>query len=164
MFCRSSKGVGQGTTKYLAGRVTVERRKRLLRRALPALGALAFVVGLGAGAGARSADERAAVAFAEVWQRRDFGAMHALLSERAKRAHRPADLRRAYARAAATATAESVDVADSRGERDGRVIVPVAVRTRVFGVVRGELLVPVEDGLVEWALSSSFRGSSRESG
>jgi penicillin-binding protein A len=138
--------------------VTVERRKRLLLRTLPVLGGLAFAAGLVAGAGARSADERGAVAFAEAWQRRDFGAMHALLSERTRRAYRPAALRRAYARAAATATAESVDVADSRGERDGRVIVPVAVRTRVFGVVRGELLVPVDDGLVEWGPELVFPG------
>ncbi len=62
-----------------------------------------------------------------------------------------AALRRRYSAAADTATATEIRVGDPRGERDGAVRLPVAVSTRVFGVVRGEVLVPVEGDAVTWA-------------
>jgi hypothetical protein len=45
-----------------------------------------------------------------------------------------------------------------RGEKDGEVRLPVEVRTRLFGTVRAEVLVPVEGNAVRWAPRLVFPG------
>jgi cell division protein FtsI/penicillin-binding protein 2 len=57
-----------------------------------------------------------------------------------------------------TGTVIRVEAGDPDGEEDGAVVVPMSVRTRVFGVVRGRLLVPVEDGRVAWRPNLVFPG------
>jgi cell division protein FtsI/penicillin-binding protein 2 len=84
--------------------------------------------------------------------------MYGLLSDAARKQYSPADFRRAYSRAAATATATGVSVGNPRGKREGKVRLPVSVRTRVFGNVSGEVLVPVRDGAVDWAPNLVFPG------
>jgi penicillin-binding protein A len=130
-----------------------ERRRRLRYRALPAVGGLA-VLALAAGALvgslAASAEEQAASDFAEAWERGDERSMYALLSQSARSSYPFERFRRAYRRAADTATLVSVAAGDAAGSRDGSVVVPVMVRTRVFGPLRGELLVPVEAERIEW--------------
>jgi peptidoglycan glycosyltransferase len=130
-----------------------ERRRRLTHRALPAVGGLAAVAlaaGALVGSLAASAEERTASDFAEAWERGNERAMYALLSESARSAYPFERFRRAYRRAAATATLVAVAAANAEGTRDGSVVVPIALRTRVFGRLRGELLVPVEQERVEW--------------
>ena len=130
-----------------------ERRRRLRYRALPAVGglaALALVAGALVGSLAASAEESAASDFAEAWERGDERAMYALLSQSARSSYSFERFRRAYRRAADTATLVSVTTGDADGTRDGSVVVPVTVRTRVFGHLRGDLLVPVEQERVEW--------------
>ncbi len=56
------------------------------------------------------------------------------------------------------ATATGVATGEPAGERDGAVRVPVAVRTRIFGRVAGELLVPVREERVEWRPELVFPG------
>jgi peptidoglycan glycosyltransferase len=130
-----------------------ERRRRLRYRALPAVGGLA-VLALAAGALvgslAASAEEQAASDFAEAWERGDERSMYALLSQSARSSYPFERFRRAYRRAADTATLVSVAAGEAAGSRDGSVVVPVMVRTRVFGPLRGELLVPVEAERIEW--------------
>src|SRR5829696_2554633 len=138
-----------------------ERRRRLIFRALPAvalLAMLALVAGLLMGSGTPSGSERAAEDFARAWARADFRAMHGLLDERSRRAYPLPVLRRAYGRSAATATVIRVEAGDPGDEDGGAVAVPVAVHTRIFGVIRDRLLVPVNDGSVEWSPSLTFPG------
>ena len=133
--------------------LSTERRRRLTHRALPAVGglaALALAAGALVGSLAASAEERAAGDFAEAWERGDERAMYALLSDSARSSYRFERFRRAYRRAAATATLVGLAAGDADGQRDGSVVVPVTLRTRVFGRLRGELLVPVEQERVEW--------------
>jgi peptidoglycan glycosyltransferase len=131
-----------------------ERRRRLTHRALPAVGglaALALAAGALVGSLATSADERTAGDFAEAWERGDERAMYALLSDSARSRYPFERFRRAYRRASDTATLAALAVGDPAGARDGSIVVPMTLRTRVFGRLRGELLVPVEEERVEWA-------------
>jgi cell division protein FtsI/penicillin-binding protein 2 len=120
---------------------------------MPTLGGLAAVsllAGAIVGAGTESAAERTARDFAAAWERGDMRSMHGLLTESARRRFPPARMRRAYRRAANTATLRSIDVGDSEGERDGSVTVPVVLDTRIFGSLRGELTLPVSGDRVAW--------------
>ena len=84
--------------------------------------------------------------------------MYALLDERSRASYSLPAFRRAYARSAATATVIRVAAGEPEGERDGSVEVPVAVHTRVFGPIKGRLLVPVRDEQVAWDPSLTFPG------
>ena len=138
-----------------------ERRRRLIFRALPAVGVLAvlaLVAGVMVGSGAPSTSERTAEEFTRAWQRFDLRAMYALLDERSRASYSLPAFRRAYARSAATATIVRVAAGEPEGERDGSVEVPVALHTRVFGPIRARLLVPVRDERVAWDPSLTFPG------
>ena len=131
-----------------------ERRRRLNRRALPALGGLGLLAlgaGIAVGSLAPSSDEQAARSFARAWERRDYSAMYALLAGRSRSRYDRAAFERAYEKARRTATVTGIRAQPTAGEQDGAVRVPVDVRTRLFGTLRGELLVPVVDGDVDWA-------------
>ena len=133
--------------------LTSERRRRLTHRALPALGGLAGVAllaGALVGSSASSASERTAADFTEAWEQGDLRAMHALLSDDARRAYPLKRFRAAYRRAADTATQTSIVAEEPSGERDGEWVVPVVVETRVFGRQAGDLRVPVSEEQVEW--------------
>jgi peptidoglycan glycosyltransferase len=141
--------------------LSAERRRRLTYRAFPALGALAviaFGAGLTFGAGTPSPAERTAGDFAEAWERGDYRAMHAMLDDASRRAHPLPEFRRAYRQAAATATATAVTADSPEGERGGAAVVPVEVRTRVFGPVRAELVLPVNGERVTWGPLLAFPG------
>ena len=130
-----------------------ERRRRLTHRALPAVGglaALALAAGALVGSLAASAEERTASDFAEAWERGDERAMYRLLSDSARSSYPFERFRRAYRRAADTATFIGLTAADPEGASGDSVAVPVTVRTRIFGRLRGELLVPVEAERVAW--------------
>jgi penicillin-binding protein A len=141
--------------------LSAERHRRLTRRAFPALGALALLsmgAGLVFGAGTPSRSERVAGDFAAAWERGDYRAMHALLDDASRRAHALPAFRHAYREAAATATATGVTVGGATDERDGLVVLPVDVRTRVFGRVRADLRLPVNGERVTWGPLLAFPG------
>jgi len=134
-------------------RIPPERRRRITHRALPTLGGLAavsLVAGALVGASADSAAERAATDFAAAWERGDVRAMYRLLTQGSQARYPLARFRRAYDRAAATATLTSIDPGEPEGVHDGQVTVPVVLATRVFGSLRGDLDIPIADGRVEW--------------
>jgi penicillin-binding protein A len=134
-------------------RIPPARRRRITHRALPTLGGLAavsLVAGAFVGARAESGSERAASDFAEAWSRGDMRGMHALLTSSAQDRYPLPRFRRAYERAAATATLTSLDPGDP-GRVDGdEVTLPVVLGTRVFGDLRGQLVVPVSEERVDW--------------
>jgi penicillin-binding protein A len=150
-----------------ADRVTglsAERRRRLTHRALPTLAFLALLAGgagLVVGSLTESASERTAREFTEAWERGDYRAMYALLDDASRREHTLRELRAAYRDAAATATATGVDAGDPDGERGGVTVVPVEVRTRVFGTLRADLLLPVNGERVTWGPLLAFPGLRR---
>jgi hypothetical protein len=130
------------------------RRRRITHRALPTLGGLAavsLIAGMMVGATTDSAAERTATRFAQAWQRGDYRAMHQLLTPASQAAHPLAAFRRAYERAAATATASRIESDDPAGVHGDSVTVPVVVETRVFGALRGNLDIPVSGEHVAWS-------------
>src|SRR3954469_6588489 len=122
------------------------------------MAAVALVAGLLVGSLADSGSEKTAKTFGRAWGRGDLEDMYGLLSKAAREQYSPSEFRRAYARAAGTATATRWTAGKPAGERDGKVRLPVVVHTRLFGAVRGELLVPVRGGGVEWAPNLVFPG------
>jgi cell division protein FtsI/penicillin-binding protein 2 len=108
------------------------------------------------GARVNSASENAAADFVAAWQQGDFGAMHELLTADAKQRYPLPRFRRAYERAAATATLRSIDPSDPERLDDGQVTVPVVLKTRVFGGLRGDLRIPVSGERVDWQPSLVF--------
>ena len=130
-----------------------ERRRRLTHRAFPALAGLAVVsllAGAVVGSSTRSATERVASDFTEAWERGDMRAMHDLLSEESRARFPIERMRRAYRRAAATATMTKLDAGEPDAADGDEVTVPVVLDTRVFGSLRGELTVPVSGERVDW--------------
>ncbi len=143
-----------------------DRRDRVVRRALPiaALALIAFVAGAVVGSGGSDAGRGAVTAYAKAWSGGDWATMHSELTADARRrvALLPfVNLNRA---ALATATASETSVRTGRPEKDGDHAwrVPVTVRTRAFGTIRGSVVVPVEqDGdavKVAWVPRLVFPG------
>ena len=100
-----------------------ERRHRIFARALPAVVLALLAFGAGAIVGARhtSGEEDVAAAFARAWERGDYTAMHAMLTENARAQTSVDGLARAYRTAAATATEHDLQVGDAREPEDDEV-------------------------------------------
>lgn len=139
-----------------------ERQRRLTHRTLPlaALATVAFVVGLAVGGLRDSDSERTARAFGAAWEKGDYKAMYRLLTPSSRQAVGAGAFKAAYQRAATTATSSGVDVSDPAGEQGDAVRLPVTFRTRVFGPVRGDVLIPVQGDLVSWKRDLVFTGLS----
>ena len=145
----------------------VARRRRRLRRLLPAVLAVAIaalIVGVVAGSGDGGKRETAQ-RFVALWARGDYRAMYAMLPDDTRAALSQAAFESAYRNAATTATTRSIAAGAAHDAEEGVVPVAVTVRTRVFGTVRGMLDVPVvEDGdavRVAWRPSLVFPGLER---
>ena len=135
-------------------RSTPAARRRLAIRGLSAFAAVAFLVGLIVGATTQSSTERVARSFATAWERGDYTHMYDMLTPGAKKRVSLTAFRSVYAATSATATSVSLRAGRVRG--DGRV--EIAVTTRIFGVVRGSVRVPVVDDHVDWASHMAFPG------
>lgn len=125
------------------------RRERLLRRAVPAaaIALIAFIVGVMVGAGGDDGGD-AARAYAKALSTGDWAAMHAQLTKPDQQRVALLPFADAGRKVLATATAGETAVKAGTPEQDGDAWrVPVTVRTRAFGVVRGTIVLPVkEDG------------------
>ena len=140
-------------------RSTPVARRRLAVRVLGVVAAVSFLIGLIVGATTLSGPERTARAFAAAWERGDYARMYGMLTPGARDQVSPTAFRSAYSAANATGTAVGVDIRRVRGDGDaGRI--DVAMRTRIFGVVRGTVRVAVEDDHVAWAPHLVFPGLS----
>jgi penicillin-binding protein A len=141
----------------------VERRRRLVTRALPliVIAIVAFAIGAAAGAPG-SPQKEAAERFAEAWARKDFAAMYPELNEASQRSIDAAEFAQAYREAAEIATLRTIEAGpadDPTSSDEGEVVpVPVAAGTVAFGEVVAPLDVPYADGGVAWDPSLVFPG------
>ena len=136
-----------------------ERRRRLTRRLLPSLGALA-VVALVLGfvvAGGASPEERTARAYAAAWERGNYEAMYRLLTPAAQQGIELDTFVAAHRTAAATATATSFEPQQAEDDGDG-ARVPFRIATNAFGTIEADLLVPVREERVAWRTEMVFPG------
>jgi cell division protein FtsI/penicillin-binding protein 2 len=141
----------------------VERRRRLVTRALPliVIAVIAFVLGASAGAPG-SPEKETAERFAQAWTHKDFAAMYKELNEASRRSVSEAEFASAYREAAEVATLRTLEV-HSAGDpisADGNTVVPVPVEagTAAFGEVSADLDVPYAEGGVAWDPSLVFPG------
>jgi hypothetical protein len=135
-----------------------ERRRRITHRALPTLGGLAavsLIAGIVAGANTTTASERMAADFTDAWERGDSRGMHELLSESARRRYPLSRFRRAYRRAAETATLTGLEAGEPEEDGD-TVTVSVVMDTRIFGSLRGDLRLPASGEGLDWQPSLVF--------
>ena len=123
-------------------------RRRRSRRARPvfALAAIAFVAGaiVGAEASGSSTAPTLAAHFAAAWARGDYAAMYGELATSSQRAVSPAEFAAVYREAAMLATATGERVTGSpRAAAGGVEVVPVRVRTRLFGTLSSSFRLPI---------------------
>ena len=112
---------------------------------------MSLLAGAIVGSSTPSQAERVAGDFADAWARGDMSGMHGLVSDEAKTRVPVARFRRAYRRAASTATMTDLEAGDPETLDGGDVTVPVVIQTRVFGSLRGNLRIPVSGERVDWS-------------
>lgn len=119
----------------------------------------AFAAGLITGGGS---DTSAAERFAQAWQRQDFAAMHSELTPDSARSYPLADFEAAYSKAELTITSQSVEPGEIRaGEtEDGAdaAILPVSFGTNAFGRLSGDVVLPLQDGAIDWSPNLVYPG------
>ena len=126
---------------------------------------LALVAGMVIGARHVPSERKVAAEFAADWQRADYAAMYATLSDDARKRTSLERLKRTYAAAADTLTLTRVTTGRPR-EHGDVVDVPVVLDTRIFGRLRGTLVVPTGDRAkggagVDWRAELVFPGLRR---
>jgi cell division protein FtsI/penicillin-binding protein 2 len=142
----------------------VERRRRLITRALPLIliALVAFVAGAIAGTPG-SPDKEAAERFARAWEGGEFAAMYRELNPASQRQIELNDFVTTYRAAAEVATLRSLETdspEDPSSSRNGQAVVPVPVAagTVAFGPVEAELALPFDEGGIAWDESLVFPG------
>jgi hypothetical protein len=143
--------------------LAVQRRRRLITRALPLTIVAIIAFALGASAGSSGSPEReTAERFAAAWAGKDFDAMYRELNESSRRSVSRADFARAYREAAEVATLRTLSFGESgdpNDEGDDTIVpIPAAAGTVAFGAVDTELGIPYADGGVAWDPSLVFPG------
>src|SRR4051812_21824142 len=113
----------------------------ILLALLAAAGAAAYVLHQRASDRAELRD--AAVRFASAWERGATGAMYRELDPDARSTYSAQRFASDYRIANREATVEKVDIGRIGKVAGGRVLVPVAVQTKLFGTLRGRIALPV---------------------
>jgi len=118
-----------------------------LRRLAPllAFATVAFGAGLLIGARHEPSERRLAASFTAAWERGDYAAMHALLSDAARDEVSLRRFSRAYTRAAEVATLTGVRAARPREGGDDEVEIDVSAATRIFGTITGRVVLGVQE-------------------
>ncbi|HEX4837497.1 MAG TPA: penicillin-binding transpeptidase domain-containing protein, partial [Solirubrobacteraceae bacterium] len=129
---------------------TASERRRRAQRARPviALAATAFAIGAIVGSAHHSSPQRSiAEQFARAWAHSDYATMYNDIDDASRRRISASAFAAAYQAAARTATATSMKVVGSaRGDGHGAIVVPVRVRTRLFGTIEESLRMRVGGG------------------
>ena len=150
-----------------AQRTDAQKRNDLLRRrAIPVavVAGLAFIFGAIAGASSGSAGESEVRAYAQAWSKADWATMHAQLTTQTQKSTPLLDFAQSNRATLATATAgeRSVNAGEPKEIGDGRWQIPLTIRSRIFGTVRGDVVLQtVEDGdntRIAWIPANAFPG------
>jgi penicillin-binding protein A len=144
------------------GRPPARRRSRASRLApLAIIAAAAFGVGAVVGLNHESAGATVARQWAKAWERGDYSAMHALLSDGARRRASLKRFVRTYRDASETATVSKVRTGKPREDGDAYDL-PVRLQTRIFGRISGRVRLPMTDDAdgagVDWRAQLVFPG------
>jgi penicillin-binding protein len=134
------------------------------RRLIPVavVAAVAFLIGAVAGASSGAAGESEVRSYAQAWGKGDWATMYAQLTSSTQKKVPLLDFAQSNRTTLATATARenSVTTSEPKEIGDGRWQIPVKIKTRIFGTVRGNVTVQtVEDGdatKIAWTPSMAF--------
>jgi peptidoglycan glycosyltransferase len=174
----ATPGPRAGSVLLDTGRRGARRRRRRRRgrgggfgwdRLFRWLFALAILAAIGAGVyfwrareDAIDARHKAAQRFAAAWAKGDEKAMWRELTPSAQRATPERRFVTAYANADRAAGVEAVKVGRIGEERDGRIAVPVTVRTDIFKTLKGTIELPVsgkgDEAGVDWSFALRLPG------
>lgn len=138
----------------------VERRRKLVGRALPIgiAAALAFLAGALLGSSS-SEEATAAKRFAQAWSAQDFEGMHRELTPAAREEYPLERFRRAYTEAQAAVTAVRVSTGEVEVVDSSQAAVDVALDTHAFGRLEGRLDLPLDEaGRIDWEPHLVFFG------
>jgi peptidoglycan glycosyltransferase len=119
--------------------------------------AVAFVVGVVMGAGHVPAEQDRAQRFVSAWERGDYAAMYAQITDDDRARISRLRFATAYQDTMRTATASRLVAARPRRDGDG-YRVPLTIDTRAFGTITGDVVMPVSGGGVEWSRALLFPG------
>ena len=129
----------------------VQRRRRRRVPVGPILVVVALLaIAAGAFAFIRSRDaaddpsRATAQRFADAWAKGDLDAAYDLTTARTHKQLSARLFRQSYRQSARAATARKIEVGEAGDPQDGIVPVPVTVRTRTFGALKGTIRFPVE--------------------
>jgi penicillin-binding protein A len=148
-------------------RSPTEDHSQRLRRARPviAMASVAFAIGAIVGANHTSSSARSlAQSFVVSWSKGDYGRMYSALDASSQQATSITAFADAYRRALTTATATSLLLAGKAHDAPGgEVVVPVRVRTRLFGTLELPFTVRTiaaggEGTRIAWSSSLAFPG------
>jgi len=136
-----------------------ERQKRLKTRALPlvAVALVSFVVGVISGCPGHPHQD-AAKSYLEAWENRDYRQMYDALSTRSREAITLDRFTSRYQGAEDIATVISLSGSGDAGGDEDEVLLPVAVVTRAFGIVRQPLRFTFGSDGIAWENSLLFPG------
>jgi hypothetical protein len=144
---------------------SLSRRPNRRLRPVIALGLVAFLVGVfvGGAHSSSSTDENLAERFAHAWTRHDYSTLYSLIGPAAHKAISATSFSELYSQAEATATATTLRVLGRAKMGPGdTVTVPVAVHTRLFGVLHSSFRLPVagsgSEARIAWSRSLEFPG------
>ena len=150
------------TPRLTPAKKAVERRRRVVTRAIPItlLAGLAFLGG--ALAGRPSTDLDAARRFLTAWEAGDYATMHDQLTQDSAERYPPSSFEASYEQAMQAATVEHVSEVglDSGKTATGgqAAVVQVALKTNAFGTLSGQLVLPLAGGGINWDPTLVFPG------
>ncbi len=143
-----------------AKRRTRSRRARFAPLVIVAVAA--FAVGTVVGLRHEPAGATVARRWAAAWERGDYAAMHALLSDRARQRASLKRFVRTYTQAAETVTLSAVHAGKPHQTDGGSYDLPVRLRTKIFGRLSGKVHLPLIDDAdgpgVDWRSQLVFPG------
>jgi cell division protein FtsI/penicillin-binding protein 2 len=100
--------------------------------------------------------------FAAAWAKQDYARMWTLTTAKAKHADSQAQFVASYRDAARQATVTAIDPGTPGQLTNGHVRLPVSVRTRLFGTLRGAVSLPVRDegdtARIDWTRAARLPG------
>jgi penicillin-binding protein A len=120
-------------------------------------GGVAFVAGLVVGARHVPAEQDRAQRFAAAWERGDYPAMYAQLTDADRDRVSRLSFITAYQQTMRTATAARLATGEPRKDGDAYRL-PVRFDTRAFGVVSGDILMSVSGAGIAWSRAMLFPG------
>lgn len=129
---------------------------------MAAVAAVAFIIGVVAGAGHVPGEQRVVERYADAWRRGDYPRMWKEITPGQQHVVSASTLAQAYEIARSTATVRSFTIGKPHKESGSAWSLPVVAHTSAFGDVSGKVVLPLEgsgdQARIRWAANLTFPG------